>query len=134
MELQECLNQMWATIIEKLEFNIIEHTITLQLKAIDNGIENQVFVVFGDVTAYYFINNTGEQRDTLTLYEEDDYLELTSIYYYGDGIGNIEINSSPDLLLEKYFSSANFVLEIWSAMLFIEAKTFYFDGNVFKVK
>ena len=42
--------------------------------------------------------------------------------YYQSGIGDILINSNLYEWAGEYYSKANFLLEIWSSVLFIEAR------------
>ncbi|OQM47397.1 hypothetical protein B6A27_00960, partial [Anoxybacillus sp. UARK-01] len=62
-----------------------------------------------------------------------DYTELTSIDYYQNGIGKIHISSAKEIWVGEYFSSANFVLEFWEALLFIEAKSIVINEEEFLV-
>ena len=81
--LSDLLNELWAAVIERYEFDILKNTISFELKTIDNGYENKYKMVFEGVTAWYFVENTGEERlNTKANVEEDDYLELTSIDFY----------------------------------------------------
>lgn len=81
--LPDLLNEMWAAIIERYEFDILKNIISFELKTTDNGYENKYKMVFEGVTAWYFVKNTGEERlNTKANVEEDDYLELTSIDFY----------------------------------------------------
>ncbi|MNI70865.1 hypothetical protein D3C73_1267020 [compost metagenome] len=90
-------------------------------------------VIFHEVSAHYFIRKNGEDRMNNFQVEEGDYLELTSIDYFDTGIGDITIKSKGDNWVNQYFSSANFVLEIWSSLLFIEAKKISINGVIFDV-
>ena len=90
-------------------------------------------LTFIEVSAHYFIKNSGENRRNDFQYDEGDDLELTSIDYFAKGIGNIAIKSKTNRWVNQYFSSANFALEIWSSMLFIEAKKVTIIGVVFDV-
>ena len=132
MNLQMKLNELWAGIIENFEFNFLKHAITLKIKTIDNGIEKKYNVVFGEVASHFFLENKGQERLNLVLYDEGDYLELTSIDYYEGGVGNIIVKSSHNWA-EQYYSSANFILEIWNSMLFVEARVITINGEVFEI-
>lgn len=78
------------------------------------------------------LNNSRERRFNIYATDPGDYTELTSINYYKDGIGKIAINSSFSWT-EQWYSSANFFMELWSAALFVEAKTIVIDGETFDV-
>ncbi|MGG3675515.1 hypothetical protein ABEU95_02085 [Heyndrickxia faecalis] len=130
----DLLNEMWAAIIESYEFDILKNTISFELKTIDNGYENKYKVVFEGVTAWYFVENTGEERLNIKAdVEEGDYLELTSIDFYMGGIGEIKPSSIKEDWVNQYYSNANFALEIWDALLLIEAKSIIINGNKYPV-
>ena len=86
-------------------------------------------LTFIEVSAHYFIKNSGENRRNDFQYDEGD--DLTSIDYFAKGIGNVAIKSKTNRWVNQYFSSANFALEIWSSMLFIEKVAI--NGVVFDV-
>lgn len=121
-------------VIEEFEINPLNHNITITIKSTEYGIEKKINIVFGEVSAYFFVENNGDKKINLLSYDKEDYLELTSIEYYEVGVGKVMIESSASRWTDQYFSSANFVLEIWSSVLFIEAKTVGINGEIFKVE
>lgn len=126
----ERLNDMWASIIERYEFDILKKTINFELKTIDNGYVNRIKIVFEGVTAWYFVENVGDERlSTRFNDEKNDYLELTSIDFYKKGIGQIKATSIEEDWINQYYSNANFALEIWNALLLIEAKSIVINGE-----
>lgn len=131
-ELQNKLNELWGGVIEFFEVDILNNSISLSIKVIDNGQENKYNLVFNRVSSYYFVHDSGEQRYNLFDPEEGDYLELTSIDYYKGGL-NIKLESLTEDWVKQYYSNPNFVLEIWSSMLFIEAKSVIINGRIFEV-
>jgi hypothetical protein len=131
-ELQEQLNSLWAGVVEQLQFDILNHKITFHIK-VNNGIVQKSELIFKEVSAYYFIENSGDERLNLIEPDDGDYLELTSIDYYENGVGLVSIQSSSIDWVEQYYSSANFVLELWSSMLLIEAKSVTINGKAFNV-
>lgn len=68
-------------------------------------------------------------------HDEDDnfLLELTSIDYYPEGIGSINISSKEEWSTE-YSSAANFALEFSLTVLFIEAQVIEINGECFSMK
>ncbi len=89
-------------------------------------------VMFIDVSSHYYLKNNGSDRFTFYEVEAGDYLELTSIEYYESGIGNILINSVHHDWANDYYSKANFLLEIWSSVLFIEANALKINDITYK--
>ena len=132
--LSDLLNEMWAAVIESYEFDILKSTISFEVKTIDNGYENKYKLTFEGVSAWYFIENTGEERlNTKGYFEEGDYLELTSIDFYVGGIGQIKASSIEEVWVNQYYSNANFGLEIWNALLLVEAQSITINGNKYTV-
>jgi hypothetical protein len=121
-DLQLQLNNLWAGIIKKIDFDILNGRITLSVEVIEDGNVNDFEVNFIDVSSHYYLKNNGSNRFSFYEVEDGDYLELTSVDYYSSGIGDIIINSLTNEWVCEYFSKANFVIEIWSSILFIEAK------------
>lgn len=121
-DLQLKLKQLWAGKIKKLDFDLLNGKITLSVEVIEDGKVNDFEVDFIDVSAHYYLKNNGSSRFSFYEVDDGDYLELTSVDYYASGIGDIVINSLTDAWVREYYSKANFVLEIWSAILLIEAK------------
>jgi hypothetical protein len=134
-EIQNKLNELWAGVIDFYKFDIFKHTITLDVTVIENGEERRYNVKFKDVSAYHFYENSGEERINPLELDEGDYLELTSIQFFENGVGDIRIKSKTEKWVEQYYSNANFVLEIWESMLFIEASSIIInDVDEYKVK
>jgi len=125
------LNEMWATVVESFHIDILSHTISLNVKLSDN--KEYYKIVFKGVSSFYFVENSGDSRLNPINPEDGDYIELTSIDYYQNGIGKIHIISTKEQWVDEYFSSANFVLEFWEALLFIEAKSIVINGEEFLV-
>ncbi|QNU39023.1 hypothetical protein IC801_07395 [Geobacillus sp. 44B] len=125
------LNEMWATVVKSFHIDILSHTISLNVKVVDN--EKYYKIVFKGVSSFYFVENSGDSRLNPVDPEDGDYIELTSIDYYKNGIGKIHISLSKEIWVGEYFSSANFVLEFWEALLFIEAKSIVINGEEFLV-
>lgn len=133
-QLSNTLNDLWASIIESYEFDILKNTISFELKAIDNGCENKYRIVFAGVSAWYFVKNASEKRlNKMVALNEGDYLELTSIDFYEGGIGQIKPLSTEENWVNHYYSNANFALEIWNALLLVEAKTIIINGYKYNV-
>ncbi|MFN2746773.1 hypothetical protein ACINLE_18475 [Bacillus sp. z60-18] len=128
------LNEMWAAVIEKYEFDMLKNSISFELKTIDNGLETKHKMIFKGVSAWYFIEDSGEDRfNTIDETEDQDYLELTSIDFYKNGIGQIKPSSIEEDWVNQYYSNANFALEIWDALLLVEAKSIIINGNKYEV-
>lgn len=133
IEIQNRLNELWSGIIESYEFNILEHIIKFKVTVIENEKKSKYLIIFKGVSSYHFYNNRKEERFNVIEPEAEDYIELTSIQFYPNGIGNIRIKSSKERWIEQYYSNVNFVLEIWSSMLLIEANTITFNNVEYEI-
>lgn len=130
--LEDMLNHLWASKITKLEFDLLRNLITINVISEDAGKFNNYNVTFFEVSSYYYTKNNGKSRLTDFSYEEGDYLELTSIDYFEDGIGNITIQAPGKDWVNEYNAAANFALEIWSSLLLIEAKSIRINDSYFQ--
>lgn len=133
-ELKKQLNKLWSGVIENINFDYLKGSFFLKIKVIEDGVVSNFDVCFNEVSAYYYVRDIGENRLTYFQFEEGDYLELTSIDYYENGIGEIVIKSTVENWTNQFFSSANFVLEIWNSMLFIEAKKVTINDYLYSLK
>ncbi|WP_088069947.1 YxiG family protein [Gottfriedia luciferensis] len=132
--LKENLDDLWANVIDEMNIDVFNHRIVFDTRAINDGIVKNYKLIFEDVSSFYFLENTSENRFNLLELDEDSYLELTSIYYYPKGIGLISINSkTDDNWVKQYSSNSNFSIEIWNSMLFVEAKRVVINDKVFDV-
>jgi hypothetical protein len=132
--LKKNLDSLWASIIEGMDIDVFNHRIVFNTKGIDGGIVTKYKLTFEKVSSFYFLENMGESR--FNLLETDDridYLELTSIDYHPKGIGLISINSKTEGWVKQYISNANFSIEIWNSILFVEDKQVIINGEVFEV-
>ncbi|MEK5058709.1 MULTISPECIES: hypothetical protein [unclassified Paenibacillus] len=131
------LNVVWGGVIKEIDFDLLSNSIQINLDVVENGEVNNHSLKFEKVSAHYFVRNNGSER--LNYFNEDNdhdnssYLELTSIDYYENGIGKLSVNSSSESWVTEYYSSANFAIEIWSSMLFIESNTLIIDGVQFNL-
>lgn len=132
-DLRSQLNQLWSGVIKNINFDFLNGALSLKITVIENEMASNFDIIFQEVSAHYFIRNNGESRLTTFQVEQGDYLELTSIDYFSNGIGEITISSNGNEWVNQYFSSANFVLEIWSSVLFIEAQKMIINGISYNV-
>jgi hypothetical protein len=86
-KLKAVLDNLWANVIDEMNIDVFNHRITFTTKAIDNGTITNYQLTFEEISSFYFVEGTGEERFNLLEPEEDSYLELTSIEYHPKGIG-----------------------------------------------
>lgn len=132
-QLKGYLDNLWANVIEEMNIDVFNHSITIATKVIDNGKTTNNQLTFEEVSSFYFIEGTGDERFNLLAPEEDSYLELTSIDYHPKGVGVISVKSKSENWVKQYISNSNFSIEIRSSMLFVEAKRLVINGKSFDV-
>ena len=131
--LKEYLDELWANVIDEMNINVFERTIVFTIRAIDDGMVTNHKIIFEQVSSFYFLENTGDDRYKLFERGEESYLELTSIDFHPKGIGLISIDSKTDDWVKQYISNANFTIEIWDSMLFVETKRVVINNRSFDV-
>lgn len=119
--IQEKLNELWVGTIQEFEYNVIMHTIKMQIIVLENNIKKNYEVIFKGVSSCYCVENTRDRRHNLHAFYNGDFLEVSSLWYFKYGIGDICINSITENWANQYGSNANFCLEVWDAMIFIES-------------
>lgn len=132
-QLDSFLNKLWASVLDSFNIDVLTHTIILNADVIDDDKCVTYKVVFKGVSAFYFLEDSGEKRLNPPKPDNGDYTEITSIDYYPNGIGTISIKSSSESWVNQYFSSANFALELWNSMLLIEARSVTINDYEFEV-
>lgn len=128
-EIQDLLDEIWASEITSYDFDMIRNKLLLNLKMVENGVENQHVIEFLNVSSYFYINGTEDMRTTFGLYEDGDYLELTSILFIKEKANIITV--SKEKWIEQYKSEINIAIEIWDKYLFIEAEMIRINGSEF---
>ncbi len=126
-ELQDNLNKLWASIIEKQVIDIFNHFILFEIKSINNGGVSFHQLKFNNVKSLYYINDQLPFEP-----EEDDYLELTSVIFEKERTNEIKV-SSKSKEYSYLTSNSNFLIEIWGRELLIEASSVEIDGKLFEV-
>lgn len=129
LRFEKLLEAVSETKIQDISFDILNNKIVIIVEPFK---KEPVAIVFDKVSAYYFVNDDGEDRLKIRNPDQRDFTELTSISYLKGGVGKIAINS-PFSWTEQWYSSANFFMELWTAALFVEAKTITIDGETFDI-
>jgi hypothetical protein len=118
-EIRNEFNKISECKITEINFDILKNRIKISLD-FSNGInEKNTELVFEHVSSFYFVNNTEEQRKNFVMFENGDYLELTSIDIV-EGYNTIEPKAN-EKWIEQYKTSINISIEIWNRVLFIES-------------
>lgn len=130
--MQAALNKLWASIVEENHFDVLNHTIGFKTKALDSGNVSEYDVQFCQVASFYFVDGLDEDRHNCIEPDEGDYVELTSVHFLNEGIGDIRVDPNGDWT-NQYPSIPNFAIEMWNKMLFIEAASVKVNQEIFNV-
>lgn len=127
------LNDLWEGIVEKYVFDVMKHTVSFHLRITEAGVVSHHNLEFQGVVAFYFVTGFEDKRFAhLWEPEEGDVLELTTIRHIDEGVGELTTAElAPNW--QPYPSIPNFALEIWEAMLFLEARSVVVDGTSYEV-
>lgn len=137
-ELQKELNKIWEGRVQTLDFDPLNRRIQFKIKFYRSGGGiNIVSLIFFKVSAFYFVNEIANERFNIYEPDEGDSKELTSIYWYPNGVGEIKIVTNPSAenvnWAKQWYSSANFAIDLEPSILLIEAQTVSIDGKTFDV-
>lgn len=124
---QDKFNEMWSSKVMNLDFNMINNSISIVIEILDGGITSTHIIEFREVSAYYFINNTGDRRKEFIIPETNDFLELTSISIIENS--DLKIDSKEEWIVQ-YYSKVNVMIEIWNRVLFVEANQVVIDSKI----
>lgn len=127
-EIQYDLNDFFESKILSYNFDILKNTLTFKLEIADNNNKTKINkLIFEGVTTFFFVNDNNEDRKKLYPVEENDYLELTGIYYIKNKISIIP-SDSKEKWLNNYMGEGDIIIEIWGKLLIIEAISVRSDG------
>ena len=127
------LNNLWETVINKLDIDILRDTISLDITLQDGGEISDHSLIFEKVSSYFYVKGFGGRRFQFYPFEEGEYLELSALYYHDKPIEFVGVVSPTEEWANQCTATANFVLEIWGRILFIEAKEVTIDGTKYDV-
>lgn len=124
MDINKLLEPLWSTIIEQFDVNMKDHSIKLIINSCENKVETSYTVIFDDVAAYSWINGSFEQGKDRYDSEKWNFIDLTSLIY----TTNAKISVIANFNENKFFSTPNFMIEIWNSILLIEAGKLTING------
>ncbi len=117
-EIENAIFKIWESTITDIKIDVLAHTIVMKLRLPPDCDERNCELVFEGVSAYYFFNETKEDRKRFIEYEEGDRLELTSINIV-KGDCDIIFNAD-EKWLEQYGGGAIRVIIIKSVTVYVE--------------
>ncbi|MDT2659143.1 hypothetical protein P7E02_04650 [Enterococcus hulanensis] len=130
MSIQQRMNELFESKIVSYSMDILENKLSLELELLENEVTTNYSVDFINVSTFYFINNTTEERKEIYPLEEDDYLELTSINLSNNTI-NISLDCKEESWLKQYNGCGKVMLEIWSKLVVLEAEKLKINNDIY---
>lgn len=130
MFIQQRMNELFESKIVSYSMDILENKLSLELELLENEVTTNYSVDFINVSTFYFINNTTEERKEIYPLEEDDYLELTSINLSNNTI-NISLDCKEESWLKQYNGCGKVMLEIWSKLVVLEAEKLKINNDIY---
>jgi hypothetical protein len=125
IDLETELANLWASIIRGLNIDLCKHCLSLDLaKYKTDDIDETVTLVFTGVSAFYFVNDSGQKRLITNDWEK---AEISEMHYLNDGLDKVAYKNSK-LNMPSVEANVNFYIEIWSSLLLIEAKAVEING------
>ncbi|MEN6293937.1 MAG: hypothetical protein ABFD07_18210 [Methanobacterium sp.] len=118
------IGQFEASFIKKIDFDIFYRKISIDLVIYKGEIIEKHCIVFENVSAFFFENNTTERRFNVLPWEN---AMISEIHYFEKPEDRIIYHSDkPDF--PEYIANVNYFIEIWSSLFLIEAKSIVVDG------
>lgn len=130
MSIQQRMNELFESKIVSYSMDILENKLSLELELLENEVITNYSVEFLNISTFYFINNTTDERKEIYPPEKDDYLELTSINLSNNTI-NISLGCEEEVWLKQYNGCGKVILEIWSKLVVLEADKFKVNDDVY---
>ncbi|WP_086313791.1 hypothetical protein A5821_001330 [Enterococcus sp. 7F3_DIV0205] len=130
MSIQQRMNELFESKIVSYSMDILENKLSLELELLENEVITNYSVEFMNISTFYFINNTTDERKEIFPPEKDDYLELTSINLSNDII-NISLDCEEEVWLKQYNGCGKVILEIWSKLVVLEADKFKVNNDIY---
>lgn len=130
MSIQQRMNELFESKIVSYSMDILENKLSLELELLENEVITNYSVEFLNISTFYFINNTTDERKEIYPPEKDDYLELTSINLSNNTI-NISLVCEEEVWLKQYNGCGKVILEIWSKLVVLEADKFKVNDDVY---
>ncbi|MES5396305.1 hypothetical protein ABU952_09210 [Bacillus amyloliquefaciens] len=107
------------------DFNVFKKELSLDIKVFEKESEYTHKILFQNVASVYFSADIGDMR--LEKIDPEEYnWQVFEMSYHPEGIGNLSNSVIPE-----YQSNANFLINMNSMLIAIEAETVRFDNQSF---
>ncbi|MCY7806177.1 hypothetical protein MOD48_01120 [Bacillus spizizenii] len=130
MTMYKTINE-WVDYIDEgcsvlhLDFNVFKKELSLDIKVFEGEGEYTHKILFQNVASVYFSADVDDMRLEKIVPEEYNW-QVFEFSYHPEGIGNF-LNCK----IEHYHSNANFLINMNSMLIAIEAEMVYFDDQSF---
>ncbi|MGT2949704.1 hypothetical protein BU202_00055 [Streptococcus cuniculi] len=125
---QGLLESFFESKVTQFECDLFKNRVSIQCQTTEYS-EHQI--ALSDVSCLYFINNDTDHRLNILEFDDDDYVELTSIYILDDSVRFHLL--SEETWVNSYRGYGNILIELWSKILIIESKTITIDGIDYRI-
>ena len=125
------LDTMGSALIDSMNINLKQDTITLWLKPDTIGPSAPVEITFEEVSAFYYLDEH-QQAQTLRAPQKK---KLSAISFYSEGFGQLAAIEVIDGIESPPFvvSYPNFIISMLDRSLLIEARTVKINGQAYRV-
>lgn len=125
------LDTMGSALIDGMNINLKQDTITLWLKPDTRGPSSPVEITFEEVSAFYYLDEH-RQAPPLLAPPKD---QLSAISFYSEGFGQFAAIEVVDGVESPPFvvSYPNFIISMMDRSLLIEARTVKINGQTYRV-
>lgn len=126
------LGKFWSGFITKLQYNILSHTLILDIYIYEEGIKTCHKIVIKEISSYLFYDEYSTRSKN---YNWDDEVELTSIEYAPQDIFFETISKDyPDAENVNIKGDFNIFIELWESALFIKANKLKINEEEFELE
>lgn len=125
------LDTMGSALIDGMNINLKQDTITLRLKSDTIGLSNPIEITFEEVSAFYYLDEHRQAQPMLGPQKE----QLSAISFYSEGFGQLAAIEVVDGVESPPFvvSYPNFIISMMDRSLLIEARTVKINGQTYRV-
>lgn len=107
------------------DFNVFKKELSLDIKVFEGEGEYTHKILFQNVASVYFSADVGDMRLENIVPEEYNW-QIFEFSYHPEGIGNLS-----NFKIEHYHSNANFLINMNSMLIAVEAEFVSFDSKQF---
>ena len=125
------LDTMESALIDGMNINLKQDTITLWLKSDHKGMTEPIEITFEEVSAFYYLDEYRQGSPVKNPRRE----QLNAISFYSEGFGQFAAIEVVDGIESPPFvvSYPNFIISTMDRSLLIEARTVKINGQTYRV-